>query len=655
MNRNSVLACIQRHLRYFRGAKGDDSGRYFRGAKGDDGGLRPLGELIPQIAAELRAGIDISGVQVSVTAVPLVAAFIDGVVSPQEEFAVCQAILVDNSVVAELVAGVLALEEVQPHADPLPGLSNDLATRLLEITSQAFSTSAIELADAEEHVVAPEHSKEQVSTLIPARKPVSTRSKSKWLQPALAAFAVAACLLLIVWWTLSQAGLRNGRDEVVRVPSQPEVRDPFESSQDELPQPVRQSASREDGLAVQTPNGNPTLTPQSPIELSPLETPPPEMPQVAAVPPAPSLTKPDEFIATPIKSLQWKKISGLLAQRTLNPDYSEEFGWKGVTTGGDDELKAADATQWLTLPMSRAEADIASGGSLVLAADTRLSLTQGGQSTSAKVSLAHGLIAFVDMPRNTSIEFTDNDQAIAVIKWGATKSTLIMTVTDAGLQAQVTGGEVSINQQSVRNRVVSIDSQSVNELKDRNTRLPAWVSRPVENIPVSKAILGQLAGADNLSEMLDRHLEAGTSAGEADMLTIWRASLSDSNLLRTAESRSPLVRIQALQRLVALPEWDVRYKQSWQRFATTINNEAELMLLRHSFDSVRQGGKLNVAQIAQLVKLLESPQFAVRSLSDFILRNNFGGGPQFDPNPQSNTRGIGLWKRYISALRNNAK
>ena len=642
MNRTSVLACIQRHL------------RYFRGAKDDDGRLRPLGELIPPIAAELRAGIDTSNIQVSVTAVPLVAAFIDGVVSPQEEFAVCQAILVDNSVLAELVAGVLALEEVHSNSASLPPLSDDLAARLFEVTSQAFSTAAVESADEAEQVARPEYVEEQTSTLITARQTVRTRSKSKWLQPVMATFAVAASLLLIIWWTYNQATLKTGPDEVVQVPSQPEVREP---SQDELQQSERQSEPREDGLAVQTPNGNPTLTPQSPSELSP-ET-PPEMPQVAVIPPAPSLTKPDEFVATPIKSLQWKKISGLLAQRALNPDYPEEFGWKGVTSGGDDEFKAPDATQWLTLPMSRAEADIASGGSLVLAADTRLSLAQGGQSTSAKVSLSHGLIAFIDMPQNTAIEFTYNDQTSAVIKWGATKSTLIMTVTDAGLQAQVTGGEVTINQQSVRNSVVSIDSQSVNELKDRNTRLPAWVSRPVENVPVSKAILGQLAGADNLAETLDRILEANGSSGEADngriMLSNWRASLSDSNLIRTAESRLPLVRIQALQRLVAMPEWDVRYKQSWQRFASAINNEADLLFLRQSFDLVRRGGKLNMVQMAQLVKLLESPQFAVRSLSDFILRSNFGGGPQFDPNPQANTRGIGLWKRYISALRNNVK
>ncbi len=74
-----------------------------------------------------------------------------------------------------------------------------------------------------------------------------------------------------------------------------------------------------------------------------------------------------------------------------------------------------------------------------------------------------------------------------------------------------------------------------------------------------------------------------------------------------------------------------------------------------SFDLARRGGKLNAVQIAHLGNLLESPQFAAHSLSDFILRKNFGGGPQFDPSlsPQANTRGVGLWKRYINAIRNN--
>jgi hypothetical protein len=382
------------------------------------------------------------------------------------------------------------------------------------------------------------------------------------------------------------------------------------------------------------------------------------MPQVVVTPEVPSVT-PEKFEAAPMKQIQWSKIAGLLARRDQNSDYTDEAGWRGVSPGDDvDSSKATETMQLLTLPLSRAEADVASGGRIVLAADTRLTFAQGVQTCSATIGLSHGLIAFVDMPQNSVIEFTGNDLPLATVKWTA-KATVLVTITDVGLQAQVTGGAVTINQQSVQNSVVSIDSKLVKELKDRNPRLPVWVSRPVETIPLPKTVLGQLALSSNIAETLDRLLEASAAAGEADngrlMLSSWRASLSDSDLVRIAESRSPLVRIQALQRLMLLPEWDVRYKHSWAKFSTTINNEAELVFLRQTFELTRRGGKLNAAQVSQLVNSLESPQFAVRSLSDFVLRKNFGGGPQFDPNPnpQANARGVGLWRRYINAMRNN--
>ena len=642
MNRASVLACIHRHL---------------LAARMEPGGLRPLGELIPRIAGELRAGADASEVQSSIIPIPLVAAFIDGLVSPQEEQAICRSILVDNSVLAELVAGVLALDEAQVNPDTLPPLSDNLTARLLELTYQVIpsAASASPAVALGEQINAPVSSRfEQPVPPSPRRESITaTRAQATWLRPTIAILAVAASLLAIVWWAASQSALWRGTEQVVKVSPQPEVRDreestpPDESSRVPLP---------DDGLAVQTPEE--TLPPNQPSQPEPTNM-PPDMPQVVVTPPVPSVEPSEEFTATPMKNIQWSKIAGLLARRDLNPDYADEAGWQGVSPGEDVEnTKASDTMQLLTLPMSRAEADVGSGGRIVLAADTRLAFSQGSQSRSAKIGLSHGLIAFVDMPQNTVIEFTDNDLPLATVKWMNTRATLLLTVTDAGLQAQVTG-EVFINQQNVRNSVVAVDSQSVKELKDRNTRLPAWVSRPVETIPLPKAVLGQLAVSDNIAETLDRLLEASASAGEADngriMLSSWRGSLSDSNLLPSVETRSPLVRLQSLQRLMLLPEWDVRYKHSWAKFATTINNEAELIFLRQTFELTRRGGKLNAVQIAHLVNLLESQQFAARSLSDFILRKNLGGGPQFDPSlsPQANTRGVGLWRRYINALRNN--
>ncbi len=645
MNRTSVLACIHRHL---------------HAARMEPGGLRPLGELVPRIAGELRAGVDNSEIQSSITPIPLVAAFIDGFVSPQEELAICQSILVDNSVLAELVAGVLAQDEFQPSANALPPLSSELSARLFELTSQVFPSAANEVSKAEipEQLAAPDSLQyEQQVPESPIQKSITTRPRAKaaWLRPAIAILAAAASLWLIAWWTIRQSSLWQEPEQVVQVPPQPKDREPIETT---APVDSPKVPPREEGLAVQGPDEIPKMPPELTPQGSPLDR-PLDIPQVV-ITPVPPPTVPNELAVNPMKIIQWSKIAGLLARRDLDNAYEDEAGWQGVSPGDDVETtEATDATQLLTLPMSRAEADVAGGGRIVLAADTRLTFTQGVQMRSAKVELSHGLIAFVDMPQNTVIEFTDNELPLAIVNWTAAKATLLVTITDVALQAHVTGGEVTINQQNVRNSVVSVDSKSVKELKDRNTRLPAWVSRPVETIPLSKTVLGQLAGSDNIAEALDRLLEASALAGEADkgrlMLSNWRASLSDSNLLPSVETRSPLVRLQALQRLMLLPEWDVRYKRSWAKFSNTINNEAELVFLRQSFDLARRGGKLNAVQIAHLGNLLESQQFAARSLSDFILRKNFGGGPQFDPSliPQANTRGVGLWRRYINAIRNN--
>ncbi len=649
MNRTSVLECIRRHL---------------NAARMEPGGLRPLGELVPRIASELRSAVDSSEIQSSITPIPLVAAFIDGLVSPEEEIAVCQAILVDNSVLAELVAGVLALDEVHPkNANDLPPLSSELTARLFELTSHKFpnANNGVIAVKGAEQFDAPERSSFAQPVLpAPIRRSITagTRAQAAGWRQALAILAVAASLWLIAWWTVRQSSLWQKPEQVVQVPPKD-----TESIKPTVPDDANHLSPPEDGLAVQAPEE----IPQMPLEQSPLPTPPDrpqdrplDKPQVVVTPSIPPARPSEEFTATPMKNIQWSKIAGLLARRDLNRDYEDEAGWHGVIPGDDGgAAQAADARQLLTFPLSRAEANVGSGGRIVLAADTRLTFAQGLPRLSAKVGLSHGLIAFVDMPQNTVIEFTGNELPLAIVKWTTTQASLLVTITDAGLQAQVTGGEVTINQQNFRNSVVSIDSQSVNELRDRNTRLPAWVTRPVETIPLPKSVLGQLAGSDNIAETLDRLLEASATAGDADkgrlMLSNWRASLSDSNLIRSAESRSPLVRLQAFGRLMLLPEWDERYKHSWARFSSAINNEAEFVFLRQAFELTRRGGKLNAVQVMQLGNLLESPQFAVRSLSDFILRKNFGGGPQFDPNlnPLANIRGIGLWKRYINAIRNN--
>ena len=364
MNRTSVLACIHRHL---------------HAARMEPGGLRPLGELVPRIAVELRAGTDTSEIQASVIPIPVVAAFIDGFVSPQEELAICRSILVDNSVLAELVAGLLAWEEVQPNANALPALSTDLTARLLEMTSQAFPNAAHEVIAVEvaEQLDAPSHTLlEQQIEPTPIQRSItaSSQAEAAWLRPTIAILAVAASLVLVAWWATSQSALWRGTEQIVKVAPPPEDREPNQSTPpDESPF----VSPREDGLIVQAPEEAPKMQPEQPPQLEPMDM-TPDLPQVVVAPsvpsvaPVPSAALPEAFTATPMNDIHWSKIAGLLARREQNSDYEDEAGWQGVSPGDDvGNTKASDTTQLLTLPQSRAEADPASGGRIVLAADTR--------------------------------------------------------------------------------------------------------------------------------------------------------------------------------------------------------------------------------------------------------------------------------------------
>lgn len=625
MNRAHVLNCIQHHLQVAR--------RHSSGTK-PPSELRPLGELIPPIAEELRAGHSTQGLPVQVVPLPLVAAFIDGDITPEEEQLVCRAVLVDNSVLAELVASILALDEAALPAASLPPLSNALSERLQSL------------------IPAPSQPKHDVAnTQSPLQHTAPKLVPPTWIRPALWSLAMAASLALLVWWFNSQTSTLRAPIPVVDLPQQPQP-----PSIGVLPDIPTDVLPRNEELAAQPP----IVEPEQQAPVLPLESPSASeaAASLAMTPSDPGQSMLAVVADQPaIENIQWRKITGLLAQRSSQSDYADDQGWRGVKAGAPMwNSKQKEATELLTLPLSRAEAELVGGGRLVMAADTKLAFASAGTQSASRIAIAHGWLALVDWPQGSAIEF-NHDQGNATARWSTPKASLVVTVTDVGLQVQVLGGEVTINDRHFRNASVNINGANISELKDRNSRLPAWVSRSVENVPLSKAVLAQLAESDNILESLERLLDASALRNEADqghlLLSSWRASLGDTNLLKIAENRSPAVRAQALNRLRGLPEWDTRYKRTWTTFSTLVENDDQLLFLRQAFELTRRGGKLNSTQVMRLVNFLESAQLAVRSLSDFILRSHFGGGPPFDANlsPPANTRNVGLWKRYINASR----
>ena len=82
LNRKIILNCVQRHLLESLAELGE---------------MRPLGEMIPRIARELR-GIsktnNFATAAVAIIPMPLIAAFVDGDVSTDEDRMICNAVLV---------------------------------------------------------------------------------------------------------------------------------------------------------------------------------------------------------------------------------------------------------------------------------------------------------------------------------------------------------------------------------------------------------------------------------------------------------------------------------------------------------------------------------------------------------------------------------
>lgn len=119
MDSQTLLAAINRHLRE---------------SFAESGEVRPLGEIVERVSEELVSSngqpnaLDGSPM---VVPIELVAALVDGNLSPEESSAVCQAAMGDRRVLSEVIGAVRA---VGKPSDQLPPLSDSLSGQLLAMS-----------------------------------------------------------------------------------------------------------------------------------------------------------------------------------------------------------------------------------------------------------------------------------------------------------------------------------------------------------------------------------------------------------------------------------------------------------------------------------------------------------------------------------------
>ena len=676
MNRQTLLAVIHQHLRE---------------SLAETGSLRPLGEIVGSVAREIRNDATPVTQNGSVLPIELVAAFVDGDLSEEESAAVCQAALVDNSVIAELVSAVRAL---QKPADQMRPISDQLTSQLLamqgSLATEEPATASQQAIHSETKVdrsQSPAPSSTALKSTAPTHVSIATQSHGSAAAPRTRRASrknwVAAVVLLG-----TAAAIGFAIFVASRPADQPDSNFPRIVKEDPKPKPEPneepeqplQSSPKSDALV-----DNPSLDPAS--EPAPQQkVVVPETPNVPNDPrhsnndsvasqemhpndpqPDQPLPQPDEQPAakrpTQLVGGRWNDVAGVLTKLTRSETSSQSRAAIWEATGGEGDgfdVPTKEGQLLLkTLPMSRAEATFDGGAKIVISSDAAVRLQAPDQQASARVWLQHGGLALVDMLPGTRIELIKSGKLTTTLDW-QTKSSVVLQYGSSGLDIQVHGGTVKVNDIAVTNKTKTVTRTLKVQAGIHPQRKPRWVDRPVETIKIKQPFLAQIQKSNNVMATVNQQMKGLLQSDritDADRQTLatlarWQASLSGENLFRLAYSQFPIARLAALNQLVTLPRWDPRYARVWAGVESASRDKQRVQRFKRWCLMLQLGGAANQAQLNAMVDDLMAPEIGSRAMSDYLLRQflkNQQRLPNFDPTWTGNSqlRGVNQWRAYF--------
>ncbi|NND99173.1 MAG: hypothetical protein HKN47_17790, partial [Pirellulaceae bacterium] len=317
MNRQTLLQCIQRHVRE---------------SITDDGDARPLGEVVGSVLAEIQPNGAGQAAEAVVIPIAMVAAFVDGDLTTVESEAVCQAAINDRSVVAELVSAVRAKEQ---HSRSIAGGivagTDELDIRLLQMGLD-FARSQRDTGE----LAHDEYELQSTPSIDPqdaaGSGPIIRVKEAKvrdhrgrhrsllWL----GAFAAIAASAILVFYLRNQ-DIAPDQRQIVEVPRDIPVPPPERTNAREikvdspdLRQPNDSAPSIVNSPDRASPDGSLTdAVPASADELQPMivdDARPPNRPVFDPNPsPSAQAPRPAAFAG-----IRWKRITGILAQEKSN-------------------------------------------------------------------------------------------------------------------------------------------------------------------------------------------------------------------------------------------------------------------------------------------------------------------------------------------------
>lgn len=644
MNRDIILETIRRHLKECRDASPPTN----------------LSELVGPIARELRREKTETGAVVSVIPIEQIAAFVDGDLDHDRVEAVNRSVMIDNSVLAELVAAVRAM---QCPIESLPPIAEPLTERLLAL-----------------------HRVETISNRDIARMISEPETESRRLKRRLA-IPVMIALAMGGWFIINRPDRGDGTAE------RPTDVSPIDASNESLNESpstlvdvladdceeIDCESHQEQTLAPE-PNDEATLamTETSDVNepadrvLNSTSTPTAKLAEASTDGEAPgreaspsaetssaetssaevaSGEMPSGGEAVPAwRSLRVGRVTGLLGRMT---DIDESNPLKSIPTyvsvRRDDAVSLASPVRLRSLSQSDAMMDVngdvnvngdgeaGGGGQFWMDQNTMITAVAGDRQASLVIDVTEGTVAIQGVTPGSIVRLQSGATTLGRIQFAPSGQAIVRAVA-GGMELHLQNATAWIDDQRVDETRIRLTRDGVSDVIGITPPTPAWSTTPTS--PIDRALLHPLSESTDLARSLNSQIKRLASStrlndsqvAELDKLVQMQVSLAGNRLFHLVAHPIDLVRRTAVETIALLPKDDPRFQPAWASIADQLGGPKQRGQVELWMQLIRTGGAPSDEQLAMMIQGLQSTSPTIRGLGDVMLRRYVDDPPPLDPN-----------------------
>jgi len=322
--------------------------------------------------------------------------------------------------------------------------------------------------------------------LVPTREPSAAgapRTRRGRRTRTIVLSVMTASFVAVLGWLLWLGADRDGGQQIVR-PEQPESLAPDRTPQDIVED--RQHPPSKSPDSSKPPSG-------SPDPKVPDTAPPPlirDQPTIVNVPengqPKPmEPVVPRDTVPTPVKTIDWLEVKGLLAARLSVRDTWRGLDAKPVPVGGN----------YATFPLTRA---IAAGpGGIELVIDQQTEFSELAWNDGVQVRVHQGRIALRNLPDDTRVRILVNDKTFEIIA-RRDRTTVSFDLRLGEPRVGVQAGVAVINKNKLEKETYYLARQDRTRTVQDGTQFDRWLGTWQASVPIKADLLKALQESNNL-------------------------------------------------------------------------------------------------------------------------------------------------------------